>query len=418
MRDHYTSADRSPKPRHSFSRRRFITRTLPVAGVGAAFLAVSGPQRVLAAITDSPTPTPTTYRLFGPQVACDSCAPPLSEKLAQMIIAGFAGQQVSGSDVIASDIQSLHLGGVVLYDYPSGPQSLPRNISSPSQLQALTGELQGLNPSKLIISTDQEGGQVARLNPSHGFPPTVSAKYLGDIDDPSLTYNYAAKMAESLASMGINLNFAPDVDLNVNPNNPVIGAVDRSFSADPDVVTRNAEAFIRANHDHGVLCTLKHFPGHGSSTADSHLGFVNVTDTWSRVELEPFANIVADGLADVIMTAHIFNANLDPDFPATLSYKTVTGILREELGYDGVVISDDMQMKAITDIYGQETAIGHAINAGIDILLFGNNVSDDPDVVAHVVDTMQQLVQNGTISEARIDQSYNRIQALKTRLAG
>lgn len=193
----------------------------------------------------------------------------------------------------------------------------------------------------------------------------------------------------------------------MNPNNPVIGAVDRSFSADPDVVTRNAEAFIRAHHDHGILCSLKHFPGHGSSTADSHPGFVNVTDTWSRVELQPFANIVADGLADVIMTAHIFNANLDPDFPATLSYKTVTGILREQIGYDGVVISDDMPMKAITDIYGQEAAIAHAINAGLDILLFGNNVSDDPDIVAHVVSTMQRLVANGTISEAQIDQSYH-----------
>jgi beta-N-acetylhexosaminidase len=335
-----------------------------------------------------------------------------------MVIAGFAGRQVSASDVIAADIQTRKLGGVVLYDYPSGPQGLPRNIQSPSQLQALTATLQGLDASKLIIATDQEGGLVARLNPSHGFPPTVSAEYLGNIDDPSVTYNYAAQMAASLAAMGINLNFAPDVDLNVNPNNPVIGAVHRSFSADPDVVTRNAEAFIRAMHDHGVLCTLKHFPGHGSSTADSHLGFVNVTDTWSSVELEPFANIISDGLADAILTAHIFNANLDPDFPATLSYKTITGILRQQLGYQGVVISDDMQMKAITDIYGFETAISHAINAGVDILLFGNNVSDDPDIVARVVGVMQTLVQNGTISEARIDESYNRIQAFKARLAG
>jgi beta-N-acetylhexosaminidase len=389
-----------------------------VVGAGAAFLAASGPQRVLSALADSPAPAPLPYHHVVPGVACDSCLPPLPEKLGQMVIAGFAGRQVSAGDVIAADIQSRKLGGVVLYDYPSGPQGLPRNIQSPSQLQALTATLQGLDPSKLIIATDQEGGLVARLNPSHGFPPTVSAEYLGNINDPSVTYNSAAQMAASLAAMGINLNFAPDVDLNVNPNNPVIGAVHRSFSADPDVVTRNAEAFIRAMHDHGVLCTLKHFPGHGSSTADSHLGFVNVTDTWSSVELEPFANIISDGLADAILTAHIFNANLDPDFPATLSYKTITGILRQQLGYQGVVISDDMQMKAITDIYGFETAISHAINAGVDILLFGNNVSDDPDIVARVIGVMQTLVQNGTISEARIDESYNRIQTFKGRLAG
>src|SRR5690606_10098573 len=164
-------------------------------------------------------------------------------------------------------------------------------------------------------------------------------------------------MAATLAEAGINLNLAPVVDVNVNPDNPVIGQLERSFSGDPDVVTEQAKAFIEAHHEHGVLCTLKHFPGHGSSEADSHLGFVDVTNLWSRQELEPFRNLIDAGLADAIMTAHIFNANWDSEHPATLSRAVITGILREELGYDGVVITDDMQMGAIRDFYGFEAAV-------------------------------------------------------------
>jgi beta-N-acetylhexosaminidase len=160
---------------------------------------------------------------------------------------------------------------------------------------------------------------------------------------------------------------------------------------------------------------LKHFPGHGSSTADSHLGFVNVTDTWSSVELEPFRNIVHDGLADMIMTAHIFNAHLDPDYPATLSKATITGILREQLGWDGVVSTDAMEMGAISDNYGFEQAIALAVNAGADILLYGN--SSGEDVVPRVLAALKGFVSDGTITEARIDQSWTRIQKLKSRLA-
>jgi beta-N-acetylhexosaminidase len=307
----------------------------------------------------------------------------------------------------------------VLYsqDLPSGSSS--RNIASPSQLSALTGELKAERKAPVVIAVDQEGGSVARLTPAYGFPATVSAASLGAANDVNGTYAAAATMAKTLKNAGINLNFAPDVDLNVNPTNPVIGALGRSFSADPAIVTRNAEAFIRAHHDNGILCTLKHFPGHGSSTADSHLGFVDVSDTWSNIELQPFRNIVADGLADVIMTAHIFNSHLDPDYPATLSYATVTGILRQQLGYDGVVISDDMQMGAITQQFGFAFAIEKAVLAGVDILLCGNNLPDsyDDTLAVTMIDTIESLVVSGAIPESRIDESYRRIQALAVRLA-
>jgi beta-N-acetylhexosaminidase len=330
-----------------------------------------------------------------------------------MIMAGFTGQTASPSDQVGVDIQQRHLGGVALFDYDVN--GAPRNISSPSQLQTLDSQLQRLDSATLMIGTDEEGGAVARLDETHGFPPTVSAEYLGNINDPSVTYQYAAQMAQTMRTAGLNINYAPDVDLNVNPNNPIIGALGRSFSADPDIVTAMAEAFIRAHHDNGMLTTLKHFPGHGSSTADSHLGFVNVTDTWSSVELEPFRNIVHDGLADMIMTAHIFNANLDPDYPATLSHKTITGILREQIGWDGVVSTDAMEMKAISDNYGFEQAIALAVNAGADILLYGNDAGGD--VVPRVLDALNGFVADGTITEDRIDQSWARISNLKSRMA-
>jgi beta-N-acetylhexosaminidase len=223
-------------------------------------------------------------------------------------------------------------------------------------------------------------------------------------------------MAKTLAELGINLNLAPVVDVNTNPDNPIIAKYERSFSADPEIVTEHALEFIKAHHEQGVLCTLKHFPGHGSSTGDSHLGVVDVTDTWARTELEPYANIIQAGQADAIMTAHVFNANLDSEYPATLSRPTITGILREELGYGGVVISDDMQMGAIADHYGFETAIQKSIEAGVDIIAIANNSVYEEDIAARTVALIKQLVQDGRVDEARIHESYQRIQRLKSKL--
>jgi len=359
-------------------------------------------------------------RLILPQLAADG-APgdgvSLREKIGQMVLVGFRGLVVDPAQPVATDLAEGRGAGVILYDYDV-PGGLPsRNIESPGQVRALTAQVRGLAGPTVIEAVDQEGGKVARLSPAHGFPATRSAADLGAFDDTEVTYEAAAAMADTMSSVGLNLNFAPVVDLNVNPENPVIGALGRSFSADPDVVTRQAEAFIRAHHDRGVLCTLKHFPGHGSSKADSHLGFVDVSSTWTETELQPFARIVADGLADVIMTAHIYNSHLDPDYPATLSFATVTGILRRQLGYDGVVISDDMQMAAITQQFGFEVSVRKVIDAGVDILLYGNNLGPyDATTTERVVDLIESLVAQGTISAGRIDLSYQRIMALRSRV--
>ena len=340
----------------------------------------------------------------------------LEQKIGQMLLIGFRGLELQENNPIIEDVRARNLGGVVLFDYDVGAQTPARNIHSPEQVQRLVASLQNLASEPLFIGIDQEGGKVSRLKERYGFPPSVSAQYLGKLDQVEVTQKHAELTAQTLAEMGINLNFAPAVDLNIYPENPIIGKVERSFSADPDVVIRHARQWIASHHEQRVLCTLKHFPGHGSSRQDTHLGFVDVTDTWSADELRPYHELLRSGFYDMVMTAHIFNARLDPEFPATLSPKIITGILREQLGYDGVIISDDMQMKAIASQYAFETAIQSALAAGIDILTFGNNLSYHENIMTRVVAAISQLVRQGTLSEKRIDASYQRILRLKARL--
>ena len=297
---------------------------------------------------------------------------------------GFRGLKLERDNPIVADIREGRVGGVVLFDYDVPSKSPVRNIESPKQVKALIKDLRSVAPGSLLVAVDQEGGRVARLKEKFGFPPSVSAKSLGALDDPAATRKAALTTAETLAEAGFDLNFAPVVDLDVNPANPVIGGLERSFSADPDIVTRHAAEVVKAHRECGVLTCLKHFPGHGSSMADSHLGFTDVTETWSRKELTPYARLIDAGLCDSVMMAHIFNAALDPDLPATLSAKVITGLLREGLAYNGTVISDDMQMKAISANYDLEDAVSKAAAAGVDILVFANNSVYDPDVAAKI----------------------------------
>jgi beta-N-acetylhexosaminidase len=337
-------------------------------------------------------------------------------KIGQMLMVGFRGDDVNSSSIIAKAVRERSVGGVILFDYDYILKT-GRNIKSSVQLHRLTGKLQRLTPYPLLIAVDQEGGRVRRLNEINGFEGTFSAKYLGGVNDLSLTYEQASKIAKQLSQMGINLNFAPVVDLDLNPSNPVIGGLERSFSADPNIVIAHAVKFIEAHHQQGVLCSLKHFPGHGSSFADSHLGFVDITATWLPVELKPYEDVIKMGLADVVMTAHVFNTNLDANNCATLSKPIVTGLLREKIGYDGVVISDCMNMEAIRGNYAFEDAIKRAIDAGVDIILISNNIVYDEDVASCAADVIKKLVKSGQITQKRIEESYQRIQKLKGKLA-
>lgn len=337
--------------------------------------------------------------------------------LGQMLLVGFRGLAVDDRHPIVADIRERHLGGVVLFDWDGPARSSVRNVESPAQLRALTASLQGAAASTLLIAVDQEGGQVARLSPRHGFPASASHQQLGELAERALTAGTAQSMARLLAQAGINLNLAPVVDVATNPANPIIARHGRSFGADPALVSRLAAAFVQAHHDERVLCCLKHYPGHGSSSADSHDGFVDVSDTWTQEELQPYIDLIRAGLADSIMTAHVFNAALDPVYPATLSRSTIDGLLRGDLGYDGVVISDDMQMGAIRRHYGYEDAVLAAVDAGVDILAISNNVTFEEDIVSRTVEILRQAVESGRIGRARIEQSYARIQRLKQRLA-
>lgn len=386
---------------------------LAAGGIAAAALVAGCQPMVPTAPAATPIPAAATPMPTVPPAADE---PDLRQKLAQMVLVGFRGTTLDPDNPIVADIRDRSIGGAVLFSRDVALGSPVRNVESPEQVAALDAALAALaTATPLMIAVDQEGGKVARLNDAHGFPPTISAQAMGDQNDPAFTYDVARKMAQTLKDAGINHNFAPVVDVNTNPDNPVIGAIGRSFSADPAVVAEQAAAFIRGHHDVGITTTLKHFPGHGSSRGDTHAGFVDVTDTWQPLELDPYRTLIAEGLVDSVMTAHVFNGKLDPNTVATLSRPIIIGILREELGFDGVVFSDDMQMGAIADNYGFEEAVVGTVAAGVDVVTVGNNLEYDPDVAARIVDILAAAVADGRLSEERIDESYRRILALKAK---
>lgn len=334
-----------------------------------------------------------------------------------MLIVGFRGTTLPETDPFMAAIGSGALGGVILFDRDQLTRTAGRNITTPAQLAALTGALraQALNSptaAKLLIAVDQEGGRVARLSPDNGYPASTSAADLGTQNNLERTTDAAILTAVTLAGAGIDLNLAPVVDLNLNPTNPAIGALGRSYSADPAIVIAHASAVIEAEEGAGIRTAIKHFPGEGSGTGNTDRGIVDVTTTWTDVELRPFRDLTAAGLPSAVMVGHIINGQLDPGRPAALSKPTVTGLLRGQLGWDGVVISDDLQAAAITQAYGADEAVALAIDAGIDLLLFANQQVYDADIVAHVSDAVLGFVASGRITEARIDESVARIEGL------
>lgn len=340
----------------------------------------------------------------------------LEQQIGQMLLVGFRGLNADEASPFVRQLKALNLGGVVLFDVDVPSGSPRRNIESPPQVRELTRALRAAATTPLLIAVDQEGGQVARLNPQHGFPATLSHQTIGERDCLSFTRTTAAAMAQTLADVGINLNFAPIVDVNLNPANPVIGRKGRCFSDDAQTVTRHSIEFIAGHHEHGVLCTLKHFPGHGSSRQDSHLGIVDVTSCWSPEELTPFRALIFRGIVDAVMSAHVFSAHWDALYPATLSSSVIDGMLRRDLGFKGVVITDDLQMGAISQEYGLETAVEKSVTAGNDLLLFANNSVYDEYIAEKVMEIMLRLIQQNKIDAERIEASFRRIQFLKQRL--
>ena len=336
-----------------------------------------------------------------------------------MLMVGFKGDSVNAQSDAARYIRDLKVGSIVLFDIDlTGSAKLgSRNITSRPQLAKLTADLQAFADYPLIIAADQEGGRVQRLKPAYGFEKLPDAAYIGKVNNPDTTKFYARLMAQQLASSGVNLNLAPVLDVH-NPNCPPIGKIQRSFGTDANAIVRHACIQIDEMHRLRVLNAVKHFPGHGNALGDSHWGFVDVTESWQPEELEPFRRLIKKGKVDVVMTAHIINGNIDPDYPATLSRKTIQGVLRDKLGYDGVVVSDDLYMEGIIKKYDIENALVLAINAGCDILCVGNNINTgfEANRPFRLVELIVKNVKNGRIPWGRLVQSHKRIEKLYKKL--
>lgn len=340
----------------------------------------------------------------------------LDKMLGQMLMLGFRGTSITDTNQIVKDIENLGIGGVILFEYDSPSSSRPRNIQSESQLKALTAALQKKASIPLFIGIDQEGGMVNRLKTRYGFPRSVDAQYLGNLDNPDTSRFYAQRTATTLANLGINVNFAPVLDVNINPACPVIGKIKRSFSDKPERVAQEAAIVYHAQQNEGIISVYKHFPGHGSALADSHLGFTDVSHTWKQKELTPYKILLNQGLCDAVMTAHVFNSQLDSLWPGSLSNQTINQLLRKQLGWQGVVFSDDMMMGAITDNYGLEEAIKQALLAGVDVLVFSNNIKTyDPAIGSKAAACIKKLVNEGQIPWSVITNSYLRILKLKSK---
>lgn len=333
----------------------------------------------------------------------------LKKMIGHMLVVGFDDATINAQSPIVKELQTYELGGVILFDRFYKERNRTKNISSPEQLRELTKQLNHYAKKPLLISIDQEGGKVARLKPSYGFAEIPSAFALSKT---SLEHakNVYTSMAQMLKEHGINCDFGPVVDLAVNDKNSVIVGLERSYGKESETVTNYAKVFIDALKSEGVISVLKHFPGHGSSLGDSHLGFVDLTQTWSERELEPYQKLIDDNAISMIMSAHVFNAKLDATYPATLSYAINTTLLRKKMHYNGVLISDDLQMEAIAKYYTLKETVTLAINSGIDMLLFGNQLSQTK--TDEIVETIFVQVKNGAIPYDRIREANERITRL------
>ena len=327
-----------------------------------------------------------------------------------------------------SELRAL-AGQVIVAGYPAGepPEAIRRRLGA----HALAGvilfkrNLEGLSPLEVarhvaaiaaatsgpapLVAVDQEGGRVERLkSPVLELPPM---RVLGDRDDPALTRRAGRVLGEQLAALGFTVDFAPVLDVDTNPENPVIG--DRSFGADPEKVARHGLAFASGLADAGLLACGKHFPGHGDTASDSHFDLPSLPHDMARleaVELVPFR--AAAGVVGSIMTAHIVFEALDPDRPATLSKRVITGLLRETLGYDGLIVSDDLEMKAIADHFSTGQAAVEAIAAGCDVLLICKTVA----LVDEAVEALAAEAAHDPAFADRLREAAGRVHAARARL--
>ncbi|WMS42627.1 glycoside hydrolase family 3 N-terminal domain-containing protein [Acuticoccus sp. MNP-M23] len=336
----------------------------------------------------------------------------LRQMIGQLLVVSYSGSAPDSAGVaIAQDaLRRSEIGGVLTFRH---------NIKSADETRGVNEILVAANPLlPAMIAVDQEGGAVMRLRPSEGGPDTPSAADVaeGSIEDARKTYN---EMAEALADLGFNANFGPVVDLSINPNNPVIAQFGRAYGDDPETVERYAEAFIDAHHAAGVATALKHFPGHGSSRADSHIGAIDLTSTWSPVELEPFQALIDEDEADMVMIGHLeLDGVTGPgDLPASLSPVAIQTILRDTFCFDGVVVSDDLAMDAVEKRWGSADAARLMIEAGGDIALLSLSADKGMKLVTEITDSLAAKAEASPEFAAKIRYAYARVANHKLDLA-
>lgn len=339
-----------------------------------------------------------------------SSAQSLEQMAGQMIVVGFAGDDVDDRGVAAAraEIAEGLLGGVMY---------LKTNVASLAAVREMNAAFRAASPDlPPLLTLDQEGGMVERLTEAVGFPETPNAATIGK-GSPTEARRLYAKMAKGIAQQGFTVNFGPVVDLNRNPDNQVIARFGRAYGRDAATVSTFAAQFVAAHHDAGLLTALKHFPGHGSSTADSHEGFVDITQSWSPTELDPYGALIAEGLVDMIMVGHLYHADYagagSSKLPSSLSPDWIDGVLRSKLGFAGVVITDDLEMGAIREHYSLEETVIRAVTAGVDVLLFSNTAKSRPSLAAEVRAILVERAEADPAFRKRVEQSYRRIVALR-----
>jgi len=337
----------------------------------------------------------------------------LNPRLGELLLVGFHGTALQDNADLDRLLCETRVAGVILF---------ARNIVDAAQTARLTRDLtvraRACTGRPLLVAVDAEGGQVMRLGPAAGWTATLSHQELGQSGDLAQTELEARRIGGMLREAGINWNLAPVIDVGYNPANPVIVGVGRSFGANPKLVAAQARAYIAGMHAAGILTAVKHFPGHGSSVDDSHAGFVDVTDTARpEVELVPYRLLLAEGVMDAVMTAHVFNRHLDAWVPATLSRPTIDGVLRSELGWRGVVVSDDMRMGAIEQHYGAGDAAVRALRAGVDLILIADDrLPGDRSASAETLEAIRRALRRGRLPAGQVDEALARIAALRSRL--
>lgn len=329
--------------------------------------------------------------------------------IAQMLVLGFSGASSadSGAQKLARHVAEGRVGGVCF---------LGHNTRSRAGIESLTRLFHSAaRRTKPLISVDQEGGAVQRLGARTGWQAIPAAQAIAARNTADGARKIYAHMAQELKAAGFNLNLAPVVDLGFEPKNPIVYKWGRAFGKDGATVARYGGAFLEGHRSQGVLTALKHYPGHGSTFVDSHARPVDLTPTWRADELVPFRNLSQRGLIDIVMSGHLTHAKLTGGLPATLSPAAIR-FLRSDIGYNGAVMTDDLDMKAIRSSFELEDAIVRSVAAGHDLILLSNSLRPDDNLPQKAVAAVKNAVAAGRISPATIEASAQRLGQLRARI--